>query len=451
MHYTVTLALIISLITTFMLGVLLTEAMFSHGLAYFAALKEQSTMQESQAAEQTPMNQVTAIFSTIIDTNDVGSNSIYVGIDGLPVISFYSVEIIGGNGFSYFPSLWQRVKQWFIPRSNAQVSIDFPTFDALHSLKVAKCSDSSCQNVTIHTIDSALNTPVGEYNSVVVGKDRLPTISYYDRTSSALKVAKCTDASCTASKITVVDEGEDVGLYTSIALDANMLPVITYISGPAGGINLARCKDSACATSAITTVYNGGQPGFFHSVAVGSDNLPVVHYKDRADNTLVLAKCTTVDCTAFIRSVIDTVDPYNFSASVVEDARNIPTLVYHNYNDQTLIVVRCADTQCTRFEKNAIDVVGRGNTNAVTLGADQNPIISYTVLNSAGAADLYLAKCRNASCKSFDKTRIASKENINIGEYNDVAIGTDAKPVISFTEGDSVLKTAKCTTASCHR
>jgi len=50
MHYTVMIALVISLITTFLLGILLTEVVWGTGLDYFSALKKQAKVEKSQAA-----------------------------------------------------------------------------------------------------------------------------------------------------------------------------------------------------------------------------------------------------------------------------------------------------------------------------------------------------------------------------------------------------------------
>src|SRR5262245_15624617 len=57
---------------------------------------------------------------------------------------------------------------------------------------------------TITTVDDPVNQ-VGEYNSIAIGTDGFPVISYYDHTAGALKVAKCVDAACSGpSTITTV-------------------------------------------------------------------------------------------------------------------------------------------------------------------------------------------------------------------------------------------------------
>ena len=62
-------------------------------------------------------------------------------------------------------------------------------------LKVAHCSDVTCSSATLATLDSTGN--VGEYTSVTIGADGLGLISYYDVGNGNLKVAHCANAFCT--------------------------------------------------------------------------------------------------------------------------------------------------------------------------------------------------------------------------------------------------------------
>jgi hypothetical protein len=88
---------------------------------------------------------------------DVGQySSVTIGIDGLPLISYY--DATNGN------------------------------------LKVAHCSNSACTSATRTTVDHAGD--VGQYSSVTIGTDGLPLISYYDATNSDLKVAHCSNLFC---------------------------------------------------------------------------------------------------------------------------------------------------------------------------------------------------------------------------------------------------------------
>jgi len=61
---------------------------------------------------------------------------------------------------------------------------------------------------------------VGAHNSITIGIDGLPVISYYDYTNGNLKVVKCGNPSCSAvNAIVTLDSTGDVGLFTSITME----------------------------------------------------------------------------------------------------------------------------------------------------------------------------------------------------------------------------------------
>jgi len=144
-----------------------------------------------------------------------GSTSLAIGPDGLPVISY------GDPGYS--------------------------------ALKVAHCGNIDCTSGnTLTTVD-----PEGDARdtSITIGMDGLPVISYCDL-YSALKVAHCGDAACTSGNtVATIDVGEsvlkppnwsNVGRWNSIVIGADGLPVITYYGGVDAGVKVAHCGTPSC-------------------------------------------------------------------------------------------------------------------------------------------------------------------------------------------------------------
>ena len=148
-------------------------------------------------------------FKTNIDTGGgVGrESSIAIGVDGLPVISYY----------------------------------DFSNGD----LKVAHCGNTTCTSATFGTVDSAGN--VGLFTSIAIGVDGLPVISYNDDTKKDLKVAHCNDVACTSATFVTVDNIGDVGRDSSIAIGDDGLPVISYSDSTNLTLKVAHCNDLACS------------------------------------------------------------------------------------------------------------------------------------------------------------------------------------------------------------
>ncbi len=133
---------------------------------------------------------------------------------------------------------------------------------------------------TTTTIDSPGD--VGQYNAITIGTDGFPVISYYDRSNSNLKVAKCVIANCTGSSIlTTVDNAGDVGRSTSITIGTDGFPVISYLGLP-NTLKVAKCVNEACTgTSTITTVDPAtGTNNIFSSIVIGADGFPVISYGD---------------------------------------------------------------------------------------------------------------------------------------------------------------------------
>jgi hypothetical protein len=155
----------------------------------------------------------TATITTVDDPpiNQVGDyTSIAIGSDGLPVISYRD--------------------------------------STAAALKVAKCSNAACTGTaTITTVDDPANL-VGEYTSIAIGSDGLPVISYRDATAFSLKVARCANAACTgvATITTVDDPANQVGEFTSIAIGNDGKPVISYYDRTATRLKVAKCGTQSC-------------------------------------------------------------------------------------------------------------------------------------------------------------------------------------------------------------
>jgi hypothetical protein len=150
--------------------------------------------------------------NTITTVDFVGwSSSIAIGADGLPTISYYNVS--SGD------------------------------------LKVVHCGNAACSaGNTITTVDALGD--VGYHSSIAIGSDGLPVISYVDfaNTDETLKVARCGNAACTAGNVIVAVDGPvpAVGFYNSIAIGSDGFPVISYRDTTAQALKVAKCTTGTC-------------------------------------------------------------------------------------------------------------------------------------------------------------------------------------------------------------
>mgnify|MGYP006281987109 CR=1 FL=1 len=108
-------------------------------------------------------------------------------------------------------------------------------------LKVAHCSNLSCSSATVTPVDSTGN--VGQYTGITIGATGYPLIRCYDVTNTDLKVANCLSITCTASSTITVDstvsgEIEDSGKYSAVTVGADGMPVVVYYDATTGNQNL---------------------------------------------------------------------------------------------------------------------------------------------------------------------------------------------------------------------
>ncbi len=313
----------------------------------------------------------------------------------------------------------------------------------------------------ITTVDDPANS-VGKDSSMALGADGFPVISYYDQTAGALKVAKCNDAACVGSDVTITtvdDPVNHVGVYTSIAVGTDGLPVISYFDDTAKALKVAKCNDAACAGSdeTITTVDDpSNNVGWSTSIAVWDDGLPVISYYDGTAGALKVAKCNDPACAGWNETITTVDDPANDVGqytSIAIGTDGFPVISYHDYTAGTLKVAKCNDPACagsdetiTTVDESAPEV---GWFTSITIGIDGFPVISYQDMT---AGTLKVAKCNDPACAGGDETISTVDEPpfIAVGWYTSIAMSSDGFPVISYLDFTAKsLKVAKCNDAGC--
>jgi hypothetical protein len=205
-------------------------------------------------------------FSSTADPVPGSSTSIAIGVDGLPVISHH--------------------------RYSLGPIIQFV-------LRVTKCGNPAC---TAGNVSSDVDSPIDysdSYNSVAIGADGLPVISYRNEALGALRVTRCGAPDCAAGNVsTNVDNPADaVGYYTSIAIGTGGQPVIGHRNLTRGSLRVTRCGNPACsAGNASADVDDPADAivGTWASAAIGADGLPVISHQ--GSSGLRVTKCGTHSC-----------------------------------------------------------------------------------------------------------------------------------------------------------
>lgn len=347
--------------------------------------------------------------TTVDSTNTVGSmNSIAIGSDGLPVISYFD----GTNG----------------------------------DLKVAKCGNADCTSGnTLTTVDSTAAL-TGYYTSIAIGADGLPVIFYYDWTNSKFKVAKCGNLACSSGNtITILVPQPPFGFYNSIAIGADGLPIISSDTNASRVLNVSKCGNAACTSgNTLTTVDSTGIVGYYNSIVIGTDGFPVISYLDSSNSGLKVAKCGDPACTSGNTfTIVDSTGSAGARTSIAIGADGLPVISYIDWTNFDLKVAKCGDATCT--SGNTLTTIDSAShvdyDTSIAIGTDGLPVISY--LDTNPNYDIKVAKCGNATCTAGNTLTTVDSAG-TIGAYHSIAIGADGLPVISYfdqTNGD--LKVAK--------
>jgi hypothetical protein len=293
----------------------------------------------------------------------VGSyTSITIGTDGLPVISYY-----------YYTS---------------------------YDLKVAHCGNASCSSGNMITSVDTGGILGFDNTSITIGTDGLPVISYYDYTNEDLKVAHCGNASCSSGNTTYsVDTGGDVGGYNSIAIGTDGLPVISYYDATNGDLKVIHCGNASCSSgNTITSVDTGGNMGSNTSITIGTDGLPVISYFDATFGDLKVAHCGNASCSSGNTTYsVDTVGGVGYDTSITIGTDGLPVISYYDGTNYDLKVAHCGNASCSSGNTiTSVDTAGYvGSYTSITIGTDGLPVISYYDVTNY---DLKVAKCANPFC-----------------------------------------------------
>jgi hypothetical protein len=301
---------------------------------------------------------------TTVDPGDAGSfNSITIGTDGLPIISYY--------GFAFGSAGW---------------------------LKVAKCGNPSCSSN--NTIAIMGPPQIGMYSSIAIGSDGFPIISCYDSTNYDLIVLKCSIPDCSGGNTrSTVDSAGVVGQHTSITIGTDGLPFISYYDSTNSDLKVAKCGNAACSSgNTLSTVDSTGIVGQYTSVTIGTDGFPVISYYGNTNRNLKVAKCSNHSCSSSV--TLSSVDSMGLageqSTAITIGTDGFPVISYYDGTNGNLKIAKCGNAACSSGNfLFAVDTGGVGQHSSITIGTDGLPIISYYDLTNY---NLKAAKCANPFC-----------------------------------------------------
>ena len=303
------------------------------------------------------------------------------------------------------------------------------------------------------------STGAGRYNSMIIGRDGLPLISYHDTQNGDLKVAHCTDLTCSQATLTTLDTAGITGKYTSITLGRDGNGLISYYDETNGNLKLAQCHDLACTGATLTVVDSVGNVGQYSSITTNSSGYAFISYYDAGQHDLKSAFCHNLPCTDVTIHVVDESGDVGQYSSITRSRYGDAYISYYDATNGDLKVARCPNHDCSIAESVRFDGAGHSNGvehdvgkhTSITIAHNDFPAIAYT--KSLGSvsdpAQVRLAQCTSRSCLGGLVDVLISTTEFEWQGVS-VSIGRDGLALVTFTSSaTSQLYTAHCNNINC--
>ena len=283
--------------------------------------------------------------------------SLAIGNDGNPIVAYYDhintdlkVAACGDAQCSTFTSTTLsegggRHNDIAIG-ANGNPVISYTAGDADPNLAI--CADPTCSSATLVTLEAGTER-AGNFTSIVIGADGNPVISYYGTAQgTAPVIAACADQTCSSVTLTNIGIGpaypDAEGTLTSMALGNDDLPIIVYDHATMG-VRVAKCTNATCTTWSTLTLASNGMDAtlpdygaMYPSVAVGTTGYPFITYT--MGFALYLATCADEACTQSSSEKVGTFSNGNVvTGDLVVDNSGSPVMIVNPVGGDSLYLI----------------------------------------------------------------------------------------------------------------
>ncbi len=314
-------------------------------------------------------------------------------------------------------------------------------------LKFIRCTNASCSAKNINIVDSS-GDKGWRYSSVAMAADGYARISYYDNTGDDLEFAQCTNDDCSTKNLVTVDSTNDVGQFSSMALGSDNFARIAYYSVSAGDLKFAQCTNADCSTKNINTIDSSGDTGKYTSIVMGSDGFARISYIYATNGDLKFVQCTNADCSTSNVATLDSSVSVDYSTSIALGSDGFVRIAYYDDSGDNLKFIQCTNDSCTSKNTTTVDSAGDvGRYASLEINSsDQFARISYY---DASNGAIKFARCTNADCSTNNISSVDSAGDS--GHYTSLVLGSDGFGRISYyyENSNNDLMFIQCLDANC--
>ncbi len=254
-------------------------------------------------------------------------------------------------------------------------------------IDIIKCGNTACNSGNTTTLSVAS----GLEHAIKVDSSGLPFLSVYNSTNGDLLAVSCGTKTCASGNTTTTIDNSSsiIGKYNSVAIPSDDKPVISYYDAQNGNLRIAKCSNTTCTSATKTTLDSTGSVGYYTSVVVGTSGQPVISYYDLTNGDLKVYQCSNSTCTSGSAASIDTTNDVGQYTSIVLPSDGQPFISYYDNTSANLRTVKCSDASCSGAGT-ALSGVDLGNVST------QFRSVYFTTLNlNSGSSHLTLDEAGN--------------------------------------------------------
>eukprot|EP01028_Stygiella_incarcerata_P007989 TRINITY_DN335_c0_g1_i1.p1 TRINITY_DN335_c0_g1~~TRINITY_DN335_c0_g1_i1.p1 ORF type:complete len:1312 (+),score=303.67 TRINITY_DN335_c0_g1_i1:85-4020(+) len=217
------------------------------------------------------------------------------------------------------------------------------------AMKVLHCEDSKC----LSTVDNELEANQGAYPNIVIGRDGLPSISYYLYMVGVVTFVHCEDIACSIKTPTEVDGTGNVGAYLTMRLGNDGFMVMAYKDSTNNNLKLIHCQSLDCDDLLVHRFVvdpGTGNVGDHIGIAIGRDGYPIISYQDGKNQDLKFARCRNEICSSATYATIAQSDNDIGLFSRVEVGQDgMPAIGYYDNTGKYIKFIHCANYYCIPY------------------------------------------------------------------------------------------------------